>query len=58
MNADLILGANDAASYLGLTRRTVYRLVDAGHIPVIRKGRRLFFRKSELNMAFSAREAA
>lgn len=58
MNADLILGANDAASYLGLTRRTVYRLVDAGHIPVIRKGRRLFFRKSELNMAFSAREGA
>ena len=57
MNSDLIVGADGAAHYTGLSRRTVYRLVDEGHIPAIRKGRRLYFRKSELNRAFSAPEA-
>lgn len=57
MNSDLIVGANGAALYTGLSRRTVYRLVDEGHIPAVRKGRRLYFRKSELDRAFSAQEA-
>lgn len=55
---DLIVGADAAANYLGLPRRTVYRLADAGYIPVTRKGRRLYFRKSELDRAFSTQEAA
>jgi excisionase family DNA binding protein len=51
---DLLSGADAAAAHLGLTRRTVYRLADAGQIPCRRKGRRLYFRKSELELAFSA----
>lgn len=57
MHSDLIIGADGAAIYTGLSRRTVYRLVDEGHIPAVRKGRRLYFRKSELDRAFSAQEA-
>ena len=49
---DLIEGAADAAAYTGLTRRQIYRLAEDGHLPLIRKGRQLFFRKSELDEAF------
>jgi excisionase family DNA binding protein len=52
--SDLLSGADAAASFIGVTRRSVYHLVEAGHLPVTRKGRRLFFRRSELERAFSA----
>lgn len=52
MNLDLIEGASDAAAFTGLSRRKIYRLAEQGHVPVIRKGRRLYFRKSELERAF------
>lgn len=52
LHADLIAGANAAASYAGLSPRAIYHLVEAGHLPVIRKGKRLYFRKSELEAAF------
>jgi excisionase family DNA binding protein len=52
MNTDLIEGATDAAAFTGLSRRKIYRLAEQGHVPVIRKGRRLYFRKSELERAF------
>lgn len=52
MNMDLIEGASNAAAFTGLTRRKIYRLAEQGHVPVIRKGRRLYFRKSELERAF------
>lgn len=55
MNADLIDGADAAAAFTGLSRRQIYRLTEQGHLPVIRKGRRLFFRRSELERTFSAR---
>lgn len=58
MNSDLIIGADNAALFTGLPRRTIYRLVDEGHIPAVRKGRRLYFRKTELERAFSTQEAA
>lgn len=51
---DLLPGATAAADYLGLTPRAIYHMVEAGHLPTIRKGRRLFFRKSELEDAFRA----
>lgn len=57
MNSDLIIGAKGAALYTGLSPRAVYRLADEGHIPVVRKGRRLYFRKSELDRAFRTQEA-
>lgn len=49
---DLLAGANAAATFVGLTPRAVYHLVEAGQLPVIRKGKRLYFRKSELEAAF------
>lgn len=52
MQSDLIEGAADAAVFTGLTRRKIYRLVEQGHVPTVRKGRRLYFRKSELDSAF------
>lgn len=54
MLTDLLPSAAAAAAHTGLSRSQIYRLVDQGHIPAIRKGRRLFFRKSELDHAFSA----
>lgn len=57
LNADLISGAADAAAYCGISRRTVYNLVENGRLPVIRKGRKLFFRKSELEAAFRSEAA-
>lgn len=54
LNSDLITGARDAAAYIGLSPKAVYHMVENGNLPVIRKGRRLFFRKSELDKAFSS----
>ena len=51
---DLIEGAADAANFTGLSRRKIYRLAEEGHLPVIRKGRQLYFRKSELELAFKS----
>lgn len=58
MNTDLLEGAAKAAAFTGLSRRKIYRLADEGHLPVIRKGRRLFFRKSELERAFETQARA
>lgn len=52
LNTDLIAGAKGAGRYIGLTDKAVYHMVEKGHLPVIRKGKRLFFRKSELDAAF------
>jgi len=51
---DLLPGASAAAAYIGVTPRAVYHLVEAGHLPAIRKGRKLYFRKTELEAAFRA----
>lgn len=49
---DLLEGAAAAAAHLGLKPRVVFRMTEAGHLPVIRKGRKLFYRKSDLEAAF------
>jgi excisionase family DNA binding protein len=54
---DLLPGAKGAANYSGLSERQIYHLVEAGHLVAIRKGKRLYFRKSELERAFSAEAA-
>lgn len=54
LSQDLLAGAEAAAQFSGLTPRAIYHLVEAGELPVIRKGRRLYFRKSELERAFSS----
>lgn len=52
LSEDLVMGAKGAATYSGLTQRQVYHMVERGVLPVIRKGRTMFFRKSELEAAF------
>jgi excisionase family DNA binding protein len=52
LNADLLCGAKAAADYIGETRRAVYHMAENGTLPCIRKGRKLYFRKSELEAAF------
>jgi len=49
---DLLCGAEAAAAYTGLSVRQIYHLVYAEELPVLRKGRKLFFRKSSLDRAF------
>ncbi len=51
---DLLAGADAAARYAGLSTRAVYHLARQGEIPVIRKGRRLFFKRSDLDRAFAS----
>ena len=51
---DLIAGASAAAAYSGLTPRAIYHLVEENRLPVVRMGKRLYFRRSELDRAFSA----
>ena len=51
---DLLQGAAAVADYTGLDRRLIYRMVELNEIPHKRMGRRLFFRKSELDKAFSS----
>lgn len=52
LKEDIIFGAKAAAEFCGLSPRFIYNLVERGEIPVIRKGRNLIFRKSELEAAF------
>lgn len=52
LSEDLLTGAKAAAEYIGATPRIVYHMVESGNLPAIRKGKRLWFRKSELEAAF------
>lgn len=51
---DLLSGAKAAAHYIGLSQRAVYHMTEQGLLPVIRKGRRLYYRKSDLEKAFQS----
>lgn len=52
LSDDLIAGAVGAANFVGVTPRTIYHMAEKGLVPTIRKGKRLYFRKSELEAAF------
>lgn len=52
---DLLFGAKAAAEYTGLTRRSIYHLVEKRKIPHGHIGIRIFFRKTELDLHFSGR---
>jgi hypothetical protein len=54
LSDDLIRGAQGAADYTGLPIRTIYHMTEKSLLPVIRKGRALFYRKSDLEAAFRA----
>lgn len=57
LSNDLLSGAKAAADYIGESPRAVYRMAEKGLLPCIRKGRKLYFRKGELERAFSSEEA-
>ncbi len=52
--ADLIKGAKgvEAETDGRIKARQIYHMVENGHLPVIRKGRSMYFRRSELEAAF------
>lgn len=54
LSDDLLEGAAAAADYLGIRQRAIYRMTENGDLPAIRKGRKLFYRKSDLERAFQA----
>jgi excisionase family DNA binding protein len=43
-----LLSPSEVAGWLSVSRATVYRLVDAGQIPVVRVGGQLRFDRAEL----------
>ncbi len=57
LSDDLLAGAVSAAKYSGLTPRAIYHLAEKGELPVIRKGRKMYFRKSELDETFRSSAA-
>lgn len=57
LSEDLLDGAADAAEFVfgdRGKRRAIYRMTETGDLPVIRKGKRLFYRKSDLERAFQS----
>lgn len=58
LSMDLLSGAKAAADFIGETPRAVYHMADKGLLPCIRKGRKLYFRKSELEAAFRSESQA
>jgi excisionase family DNA binding protein len=51
---DLLDGAAAAADFLGVSRRRIYRMTEKGVLPAIKKGGRIFYRKSEIERAFQS----
>lgn len=47
-NSSEFLTIDEASKFLNLAKATVYTLTSAGKIPVIKKGKRLYFTKQEL----------
>jgi len=58
LSDDLIKGAKAASEYLGISERSVYHMTEKRLLPVIRKGRTLFYRKSDLDQAFTSEPIA
>ena len=56
LSHDLLSGAKAAAEYTGLSERAIYHMVEKDQLPVTRKGRKIYFRKSELDATFCSSE--
>ena len=54
LKEDLIAGGAAIAAFIGQSERATWHLIYQGELPIIRKGRRVFARKSELERAFTA----
>lgn len=57
LSDDLLEGAAAIGHYIGKSERATFHLIYQNQIPVIRKGRRIFARKSELERSFSSEAA-
>lgn len=58
LSDDLLKGAEAIRAYIGAENRSqVYHMAATGQIPVIRKGRLIFGRKSELDRTFRSEAA-
>jgi len=57
LSSDLLDGAKAAAEYVGVKPRAIYHMTERGLLPTIRMGRRLFYRKSELEAVFRSEVA-
>lgn len=58
VTADLLLGANAIAAFLGVSRRQVYRLIYDAIIPSFKAGGTVAARKTSLTAWMAAQEAA
>ena len=58
LSNDLLNGAKAASDFVGVTPRVIYALVEQEALPFRRIGKRLYFRKSELEAAFRSQGAA
>ena len=60
LSNDLLSGADAASEYTGgiISPRAVYRMAASGQLPVVKKGRKLFFRKSDLERTFQSEAVA
>lgn len=58
LSNDLLTGADAAAEFVGVSPRVIYHMAEKGLVPVIKKGKRLYFRKSELEAAFRSEAVA
>lgn len=54
LSDDLLEGMTAISGYIGKTERAGYHLAAQGQLPVFKKGKKIFARKSELDRAFSA----
>lgn len=50
---DKLLNIQEAASYLNLAQQTLYGFTSSRTIPFIKKGKKLYFRKSDLDQWLS-----
>ncbi len=48
------LSTDKAAKYLGITNRTLYRLIDAGEVPAYKFGRVIRLKQSDINAFIEA----
>ena len=55
MKEEPYLTTDEAAAYLKVCRKTVYRLARAGRLPAVRVGRHWRFRRRDLQAWFSTR---
>lgn len=54
----LLLGVPEAAEFLDVSKRSVYRLTASGQLPAYRVGRQLRFDEDELRRVLRERRAA